>query len=93
MRPVINIYRTFRSFRSRSSCNENIINNCITIAINSLRSTRSFNISRHEMPLKTAVLIGVVRILAHSEGRGMGVVDSLMKKKLKGEYQNRITYK
>lgn len=44
MHPVINIYKTFKSFRSRSSCNKNIINNYITIAINSLRSTRSYKI-------------------------------------------------
>lgn len=44
MRPIINIYKTFKSFRSKSSYNENIINNYITIAINSLRSTRSFTL-------------------------------------------------
>ena len=45
MRFVISIYKTFRSFKSRLSYNENIINNYITIVINSLRSTRSYNMS------------------------------------------------
>ena len=69
MRPVISIYRTFKSFKSRSSYNKNIINNYITIAINSLRSTRSYIYNHTRSGRRLPASSAEVRKLRHFTNR------------------------